>query len=677
MKIKKRKQLVYLVGITILIGLGVILITGYRWTDNHVRYITGGQPGPVNCLPCHVYTRKNGLIKRFIEKSYFSPMHIAVSPDGNWLYVTAQDADAFLVVSPTEGRILTQVAVGKRPHSVVLSQDGKIAYVSNRWSNNISIIDLIEHRVSNTIDVGAGPAGLTLGPEGTTLYVANSYSNDISVVDLESGLEIKRLLAGNNPYAIDLSPDGQTIYVTNRLSGKVLFRTPPVSEVTIVDARTQQVVQRKTFRSAHQIEGIDFTPNGDLALVTLVRPKNLLPLTQVARGWVMTHGLGIIERGKEGRIAQVLLDEVNTFYADNYDVVVTPDGKRAFVTHAGSNCVSAVDIEALRTLLAAATQGSLALFANHLGLSSRYVIKRILTGANPKGLALSPDGHRLYVAERLEDRIGIIDTENLETVGIITLGKSQSKSFVRRGQQIFNDATLSAFQGQFSCRTCHPDGDQDALTYDIAPDGLGRNIVNTHTLRDIGDTAPFKWSGKNVSLYKQCGMRFAKFLTRAEPFEPEDLNALVAYILTLSHPPNIYRSKTGELTPALKRGKIIFERTRSNDGRIIPSKDRCITCHPPPFYTNRRMEDVGTFRATDTHKEFDTPHLINVYESSPYLHDGRAATLEEIWTKFNNDDKHGIANDMTKDQLNDLIEYLRVLGLNVNQKAGEIYESTN
>ncbi len=43
-------------------------------------------------------------------------------------------------------------------------------------------------------------------------------------------------------------------------------------------------------------------------------------------------------------------------------------------------------------------------------------MKRINTGANPKGLALSPDGKLLYVAEQLEDRIAVINTENLETI---------------------------------------------------------------------------------------------------------------------------------------------------------------------------------------------------------------------------------------------------------------------
>ena len=73
------------------------------------------------------------------------------------------------------------------------------------------------------------------------------------------------------------------------------------------------------------------------------------------------------------------------------------------------------------------------------------------------------------------------------------------------------------------------------------------------------------------------------------------------------------------------------------------------------------LNDVGTRAYFDTHGEFDTPQLSNIYESAPYLHDGRCWSLEEIWTLYNPYDLHGVANDLTKQQLNDLIEYLKTL----------------
>ncbi|MGA8529034.1 MAG: hypothetical protein WB622_04920, partial [Acidobacteriaceae bacterium] len=69
--------------------------------------------------------------------------------------------------------------------------------------------------------------------------------------------------------------------------------------------------------------------------------------------------------------------------------------------------------------------------------------------------------------------------------------------------------------------------------------------------------------------------------------------------------------------------------------------------------------DVGTGKPTDNSGLLDTPQLRNIALTAPYLHDGSAATLEEIWTIYNPHDQHGRTNDLTKDELNDLIEYLR------------------
>ena len=78
-------------------------------------------------------------------------------------------------------------------------------------------------------------------------------------------------------------------------------------------------------------------------------------------------------------------------------------------------------------------------------------------------------------------------------------------------------------------------------------------------------------------------------------------------------------------------------------------------------YTARYSTEVGSATKYDTSGLFDIPQLDRVYEDAPYMHNGEALTLEEIWTVFNNDNKHGMTSDMTKEQLNDLIEYLKTL----------------
>jgi YVTN family beta-propeller protein len=296
---------------------------------------------------------------------------------------------------------------------------------------------------------------------------------------------------------------------------------------------------------------------------------------------------------------------------------------------------------------------------NHLGTSAEFVVKRIGVGRSPRGMVVSPDGRYIYVADGLDDAISVVDVARQERVRVIGLGGPQEITEARYGERIFHDARYT-FARQFACHSCHPDGHIDGITYDIEPDGLGVNPVDNRTLRGINDTAPFKWEGTNPTLRRQCGPRLAAFFTRVDPFTTEQSAALDRYIVTIQRPPNRYRAGD-ELTPAQRRGKVLFEREYDKSGNALPPTDRCVFCHAPPYFTNRNQYDVGTASDLDTHSVFDVPHLNNIYDSPPYLHDGRAQSLEEIWTLFNPHDTHGRTNDLTKAELNDLIEYLKTL----------------
>jgi YVTN family beta-propeller protein len=428
-----------------------------------------------------------------------------------------------------------------------------------------------------------------------------------------------------------------------------------------VNDKKQRVAERLDIKQAYMMENIAFTPSGDLAIIPLIRPKNNVPTIQIERGWMMTNGIGIIEQKPSGRTIQLLLDEPNAYYADPFDIAITPDGKKAFVSHAGVDRISVIDIDAIRKLISESDDRMLKAYSNYLGTSSRVVLKRIPTGANPKGMALSPDGKKLYVAEHLEDRIAVISTESLETIGNIPLGGPRRITVAREGRRLLNNAG-GTFQTQYSCYTCHPDEHEDGLVYNMASKDMGRNMTNTQSLRNIGDTPPYKWNGKNQSIYKQDGMRFSTVLTRNEAFSYTELDAITAYIMSgIPNPPNLQYNPDGELTDAQKRGKEIFERTHDSKGFEIPFINRCVTCHPAPYFTNKLMVDVGTLAASDDSILFDTPHLNNIIFSPPYLHDGRAASLEEIWTLYGKTEQHGAVNDLNKIQLNDLVEYLKSL----------------
>jgi len=646
----------------ILVILGIIIYKPYhRWSREHVNYLTATGDHPLKCASCHLYIPKSGIISKVVNAKYYSPFNLTPSPDGKFLYVVAEEGNALLVVNTESNKVIKEIEVGVRPHTVVLSRDGQTAYVSNQWSDNVSVVDLERYVVSDTLITGGGPTGLVLSSDGNSLYSANSFSSDLSIIDLASGVERKRLFTGNNPTGVQISPDGNQVFVTSRRTLGLPYGDTLKCELTVVNDKKQRVAERLDIKQAYMMENIAFTPSGDLAIIPLIRPKNNVPTIQIERGWMMTNGIAIVEQKPSGRIIQLLLDEPNAYYADPFDIAITPDGKRAFVSHAGVDRISVIDIEGVRKLIAGSDDKMLAAYSNYLGTSSSIVLKRIPTGANPKGMALSPDGKKLYVAEHLEDRIAIISTESLETIGNIPLGGPGRITVARAGRRLLNNAGHT-FQTQYSCYTCHPDAHEDGLVYNMASKDMGRNTTNTQSLRNIGDTPPYKWNGKNQSIYKQDGMRFSTVLTRSEAFSYKELDAITAYIMSgIPNPPNLQNNPDGELTDAQKRGKEIFERTHDSKGFEIPFVNRCVTCHPAPYFTNKRMVDVGTLAASDDSILFDTPHLNNIIFSPPYLHDGRAASLEEIWTLYGKTEQHGAVNDLNKIQLNDLVEYLKSL----------------
>lgn len=590
------------------------------------------------------------------RERYLSPIEMEFSSDGSLLYVVCQDSDEVRVLDAASGKVFATIPVGHVPRGIAVSQDGKRLYVTNAWSDTVSVIDTASRQVIQTLPTGFEPSGVVVDHGGTTLYVANRLSGAVSVIDLASGQEIKRLLAGRGASYLNLSPDGKWIYCTHVYPNPGAFRTPPVSEITVIDAKNQRVVERKPLQNVAGIFHVATSSDGKLSVAAQLRPKNLIPLAHVEHGWVFGDSLTLFGDDVGDHPVQVPIDELDRYYALPWGVAITPDKSKIFLTTAGSQSVTVIDVARLLKTVGARSKN----LANDLSASAEYVVARIPVGHNPRGVALSPDGNRLYVANRLDDTISVIDTKSDTVTSTIDLGGPRNVGALRRGERLFYTADF-AFQGQFGCSNCHIDATIDGLQWDLEPDGFGKDIVDNRSLENLAGTEPFKWNGGNPDMPTECGPRTEKFFFRSQSFTQQQLTDLVTFVYSLPYRPNRYRLANGDLTPAQERGKAIFERTQAKTGAPIPETNQCTYCHSGPKFTNQKQIDVGSGKLTDRSPVIDVPQLSNVAYSAPYLHDGSARSLEEIWTVFNPKDTHGVTNDLTKDELNDLVEYLKTL----------------
>ena len=59
--------------------------------------------------------------------------------------------------------------------------------------------------------------------------------------------------------------------------------------------------------------------------------------------------------------------------------------------------------------------------------------------------------------------------------------------------------------------------------------------------------------------------------------------------------------------------------------------------------------------------KYDTPTLLGVYRTAPYLHHGKAKTLRDVLTTCNKDDKHGKTSHLKANEIDELVAFLKSL----------------
>lgn len=635
-------------------GLGFMLLLaggGRAAFHAHVLAETGREAVPgIGCPYCHMPVSAPATRGEGPGSDYISPSGLAVSSDSRTLYVAGSDSNQILQVDLDNLEVRRRVDVGLRPLGIALSPTGSMLAVACQVSDEIVLLDTADLKIISRLPSPAGPTDVVfMGPQ--RLAITHSASKDLVLMDISGETPPRRLAAGQEPIAVARSADNRLLASISRLVTPTPDGVMPGATLTLVDGTSGHIRKRHLLLSSHLSEGLVVAGDGSFILVPVIRFRHFLPTTQVARGAVMTSALTYLETDLDGAMTVFPLDEVNAFFADPSGIAMTPDESLAFIASGGTNQISVVDVAALRRLASGLDATARAALADDLGAFDNYVLARIPTGANPRNLAVTPDGLRLLVSEHLADKVAVIDIPTLETSAHIDLGGARKQTARRRGERVFHDAT-GTFQSGFSCRSCHPDGQTDGLIWDFEIDGIGKHRLETRSLLGVGDTAPFKWSGKNPDIHTQCGRRFSRVLMRSEPFPPRKLDDLVTFIKSLPLQPRRAALLNAD---AVERGRRLFFRTRTHHEELIPKVNRCDTCHRPPLYTDRLKADVGT----DGH--FDTPHLAGIAASPPYLHDGRARTLEEIWTVHSPHDRHGATQDLSKVDLNDLILFLRTL----------------
>ena len=218
------------------------------------------------------------------------------------------------------------------------------------------------------------PAQLLGAGDHGTLVVLNKAEATASLIDLASGAVAATLPTGEGPHEGVVSPDGRLAVVTNYGT-----RENPGSSLTVLDIPGAEVVRTIDLGEYRRPHGIAWLSDGPRVVVTAEENQALLTV-DVVEGTIV----GAVETGQDV----------------SHMVVVSPDGKRAFVANIRSGSMTAIDLEA----------------GTHLA--------NVETGDGAEGIDITPDGSHVWVTNRGADTVSIVDAATLEIVATL-----ESKSF--------------------------------------------------------------------------------------------------------------------------------------------------------------------------------------------------------------------------------------------------------
>lgn len=560
-----------------------------------------------------------------------TPTSIAVGAD--FYLITSRNHNAMYVYDKATNVLKSEIKLDMPATGVKI--DGNTAYVTSSYDKGqLSKVDITTGNIEKSVSAGMGAMYPILSSDNTKVYVCNQFKGTVQAFntsDLSLAGEVAVL---REPCAAALTQDGKYLYVNNHLPLQRADLDYVAADVSVIDLTTMTKVKDiKLDNGSNALRDMVLSVDGKYIFVTHNLGRFQVPTSQLQQGWMNTSAVSVIDVATQTFLGSVLFDEPERGAAGIWGIDV--DGNDIIVSHSGTHDISILKYDAFKEKFentADRTKLSYDLYFLY-GMRTRLP----LVGNGPRDVEI--ENGVVYVPTYFSDTLNVVDIASKQIKTTAALHPSRVQTDSDKGEMYFNDATY-CFQNWQSCNGCHPgDARTDGMNWDLVNDGIG-NSKNCKSMVLSHVTAPSMISGvrETAELAVRKGFTHIQFAQ-----VPNHVPACVdEYLKALKPLPSPYLVD-GELSENAKAGRKVFE------------KYKCDACHSGPYYTDLQMYRIG--EDVEFEKGWDTPTLIEVWRTAPYLFDGRATTIEEVFGVH----KHGIDGKISKKDLSALSEYVKSL----------------
>jgi YVTN family beta-propeller protein len=302
-----------------------------------------------------------------------------------------------------------------------LVESATLAYITNPAGSTLSVLDTASNTVLTTVTVGEGPTDVVVTSAGTRAYI--SGGGRIALLDTTDQTVIDSVPDLNNPQGLALDPTGTRLYVAN-------YNTV---EVTVLDTVSQTILTKVPV--ARNPNKVAVNPVGTRLYAVGCSPRFGL------------SNISVIDTASLTVIASLLFTD-----GCMNDVAVHPTGMWAYAAGVrGVRVLETVNNTIIAQVLADSSSEGVAvhpdgtrLYATNDGGSIQQpgtvtvidtitlaVIAKVSVGRGPKGVAVHPDGTYLYVTNVGDGTLSILDTANMTVLTTLLVGTASMHGFPR------------------------------------------------------------------------------------------------------------------------------------------------------------------------------------------------------------------------------------------------------
>jgi len=461
------------------------------------------------------------------------PLALALSADESKLYATLQGSEDepgndVAVIDVAASRVIKRIRVGSSPTGLELHLGGRFLVVTNRYSNFASIIDTTRDVVATEVPVPFYTVDVAFTADGRRAYLTNRWKDSVLRWDLDDGFRVRSdnysalppdapmgIAVGDNPRSIVVHGDrayvanvtGLSLSILDLTTGRELHRVrlnSPPGDVRV--AGDHLFVTHTGSGTQHPPDsGFDGDDDGkpgdgtanvmfqDLQNELAVLDLDGRPLRNFTTDTICCFDFRDVDPDHPDK--GLLLAKPDTWPASRLSFLppradwimagalpesIAVRGDRAYVVFSGSNEVQGFSFTPEGALTPLQKKGAL-----------------FPTGMNPAEIVVTRDGKRAFVAERLGERITVLDLERGPGhEQRIPVGDESAGGFpatdAELGEAINFVTAKFTVDGDQTCVHCHREGANIgkpvAMPLQTSPE-WGRRMVMAY--RGAHDTRPW------------------------------------------------------------------------------------------------------------------------------------------------------------------------------------------